>query len=129
MGIHLRELRKTERKEVVSATGKVRHVSQIAGQGVLTDFVIDNLARYFGIRIRRKVNTTVQEMRNEVKSTISHCTSMDDKPQHDLCSKIKDSWCFYQNALANSKAPAIHKEVKVTFQLKPEQFEKVNEVY
>jgi hypothetical protein len=36
-------------------------------------------------------------------ATIHHCTSTDLKPTHTYCPKGKESWCFYQKAIADPK--------------------------
>ena len=43
--------------------------------------------------------------------------------------KTSDSWCFYQKALALRQKPASHKTTKVSFNLEPDQLQRVQDVY
>lgn len=56
-------------------------------------------------------------MRNDILASFLHCSSSDAKPQHELCPKTKDSWCFYQRAMAKGEAVPSHTTMKVNFQL------------
>ncbi|MPC38582.1 hypothetical protein E2C01_032090 [Portunus trituberculatus] len=62
--------------------------------------------------IKRKVNTTEKAMRDQIMFSFYHCSSSDDKHNHELCPKGKDSWCFYQAALAKGEMPPSHSEMK-----------------
>lgn len=49
-------------------------------------------------------------MREAIFASIYHAVSTDEKPQHSYCPKGTSSWCFYQAAKANKKAPGSHKK-------------------
>ncbi|KAK4321309.1 hypothetical protein Pmani_007885 [Petrolisthes manimaculis] len=68
----------------------------------------------------RKVGTTPKEMRDEIMATFYHCTSTDDKPQHSVCAKGSDSWCFYNRAVAPGVQPQSRKKMRVYFRLDSE---------
>lgn len=68
-------------------------------------------------------------MRNDILASFYHCSSTDENPTHQLCPKTKDSWCFFNNAIANEKVPNSHKSMKVHFQLSPEELTQVKDVY
>ena len=48
-------------------------------------------------------------MNNAVFATFHHTISTDEKPDHDLCPKGKESWYFYQKALAAGEVPGSHR--------------------
>lgn len=117
-------------KQTVIKVGKGKSTKTIlGGKNKLTGKVIENLQFYFGLSIKRKVNTTPEEMKNEVMSSFYHCSSTDTDLKHDLCPLSNDSWCFYQKAIANGEKPPSHKTMKVHFTLPDEQLELVKEVY
>jgi hypothetical protein len=70
-------------------------------EGALTNEVIRKLSAYYGKAIR--TGATAIEMQRSIMATIHHCTATDLKPTHDYCKKGKDSWCFYQKAIADPK--------------------------
>lgn len=47
-------------------------------------------------------------MKKAIFATLSHCKSTDEHPQHNICPKEKDSWCFYNRAIANGEKPEPH---------------------
>ncbi|KAK3892697.1 hypothetical protein Pcinc_003489 [Petrolisthes cinctipes] len=57
------------------------------------------------------------QLRKDIYASFLHCSSTDDNPQHHLCPKTPDSYCFYQRAKANNKPVPSHKTMKVSFQL------------
>ena len=48
-------------------------------------------------------------MQNAVLASFDHCSSTDEKPQHDRCPVGARSWCFYQTALATGQEPGPHR--------------------
>lgn len=58
-----------------------------------------------------------------------HCSSSDSNPQHHLCPKSKDSYCFYQKAIANDQPIPSHNTMKISFVLPSELRQKVFEEY
>lgn len=53
-------------------------------------------------------------MKTAIFPTLNHCMSSDAKPQHGKCPEGKDSWCFFQRALANNQRPKSHKYMKTS---------------
>ncbi|GFW43316.1 uncharacterized protein TNCV_2923641 [Trichonephila clavipes] len=52
-------------------------------------------------------------MKTAIYATLFHRISTDQKPQHFKCPTGKDSWCFFQVALARGEVPCPHvKRVK-----------------
>lgn len=72
------------------------------GAGKLTDKVICELTKYYGLAIRRHPDST-EEMRKEIWATFFHKCSTDCKPQHDNCPVGEMSWCKWQAAKALGK--------------------------
>lgn len=48
-------------------------------------------------------------MMQAVQASLLHMNSMDENPRHHLCPIGPDSWCKYQNAIAN-KVPYTHRK-------------------
>lgn len=126
LGTGLRNLLKQTAVEVI---GGKRKRKTMGGKNKLTEHVITRLQHYFGISVRRKTGTTVSEMRDDILASYYHCSSTDTKSNHELCPKTKDSWCFYQEAIANGKEPKSHKDMKIHFELTDDQLALVKGVY
>lgn len=105
LGTALRKLRAQIVTEKETRHGKVRRMSKLGGKGKLTDLVITKLTRYYGIAVRRTINTTVSEMRKEILASFFHCSSTDKTPRHTFCPATTTSWCFYKRAIANNETP------------------------
>ncbi|XP_069961373.1 uncharacterized protein [Cherax quadricarinatus] len=110
-------------------TGKKREEYHLKRKGMLTDFMIHKLAQYFQKNLRDSRGTDVETMRNGILANFFHCSSTDDNPEHHLCPPGSASWCFYQKALADNLPPPSHTTMKVKFQLQPNDFNQVHEVY
>ena len=80
----------------------------ISGKGKLTDVRIKELTNYYGKAIKSHAGT-LQEMEVAVWATFFHTISTNDNPQHDLCPKGSQSWCFYQRAIAEDREPRDHR--------------------
>ncbi|KAK3892469.1 hypothetical protein Pcinc_003702 [Petrolisthes cinctipes] len=94
LGTAVRKIRSRVVTEKTTKTGKVRRIKDMGGKEKLTDSVIQQLQRYFGIAVRRNVGGRVEELRNDIWYTFLHCSSTDVNRQHHLCPNRKDSWCF-----------------------------------
>lgn len=94
MGTRLRNLKKSYGNQKLS-DGKT-----IGGKGRLTAKVMDQLTVYYGNAIRAHASTSVQEMKNAILATFFHKSSTDEKPQHHFCPEGENSWCTYQQAVA-----------------------------
>ena len=92
------------------------------GTGKLTDKLIGELTKYYGLAIRRHP-ASVQEMKKEMWSTLYHKSSTDTKPQHQNCPPGETSWCKWRQAeAAGTLESFIHKpplNEKVLEVLKP----------
>ncbi|GFT45912.1 uncharacterized protein TNCV_2250521 [Trichonephila clavipes] len=70
----------------------------------------------------------VEAMRAAIYTTLFHSISTDQKPQHFKCPTGKDSWCFFQAALARGEVPYPHiKHVKTP--LKEAHLAKIMPIY
>lgn len=91
MGSRLRKLCK-DMKGVKLSDNKI-----IRGKGRLTDDTIDKLQNYYGLAIRRNVNS-VESMTKDIWAIYFHKLSTDEEPQHGLCPDGENSWCGYKKA-------------------------------
>ncbi|GFS95849.1 uncharacterized protein TNCV_2259251 [Trichonephila clavipes] len=67
-------------------------------------------------------------MKAAIYATLFHSISTDQKPQHFKCPTGKDSWCFFQAALARGEVPGPHvKHVKTP--LKETHLAKIMPIY
>ncbi|XP_018366586.1 PREDICTED: uncharacterized protein LOC108763445 [Trachymyrmex cornetzi] len=87
MGTRLRNLKKK--------------VPGLGGKGKLTNKLIDELAIYYGLAIRRN-HESIEKMKNEIWATLFHKISTNEKPQHDKCPAGENSWCSWQKAKATN---------------------------
>jgi len=72
------------------------------GAGKLTDKLINELTKFYGLAIRRH-SDSVEEMRKEIWATFFHKSSSDENPQHQNCPEGAESWCKWQQAAANGE--------------------------
>lgn len=121
LGTRLRKLKAEEVEHKETKTGKKYKKSVLSGKNKLTDFVIDKLTRYYGQSIRRNVNKTIEEMRRDTLAKLYHCSSTDEKPQHELCPVGESSWCFYQRDITKKNKPE-HSKMKIYFRLSDHAF-------
>lgn len=128
LGTALRNLCKSTSTTWVDNNNKKRKTT-LGGRNKLTDATISRLQHYFRVSIVRKVNTTEEEMRNEILSSFYHCSSTDANPQHHLCPKHEKSFCFYQAAIAKGETPGPHTEMQVFFRLPADDLALVKTVY
>ncbi|XP_069191399.1 uncharacterized protein [Procambarus clarkii] len=131
LATQLRNFQKTavEVRETKGNVKKTRRVSLVKGKGKLTDATIGRLASYFTKAIRDNVNTDWKRMRDACLSGLLHTTSTDEKPMHMHCPKGKESWCFFQQDIANETTPRSHKTMKVHFQLPSVHMTEVLKIY
>ncbi|GFX27790.1 uncharacterized protein TNCV_2614501 [Trichonephila clavipes] len=69
----------------------------ISGRGRLTDDEISKLQQYYGLAIRRNMNS-VSDMFKAVWAIYFHKLSTDSVPQHGLCPTSPDTWCGFNKA-------------------------------
>lgn len=84
MGTRLRNIRKKEK---------------LGGKNRLTEAIINKLTVYYGLAIRRNVES-VKEMKKAIVSTLDHYCSTDESPRHENCPSGADSWCEWRRAEA-----------------------------
>ncbi|GFW87918.1 uncharacterized protein TNCV_1360211 [Trichonephila clavipes] len=104
LGTSLRKAVKEWWARGVSLGGKSR--------GSLKEETIKKLSRYYQNAISLKKGD-VEAMKTAIYATLFHSISTDKKPQHFKCPTGKDSWCFFQAALARGEVHGPHvKHVK-----------------
>lgn len=96
MGSRLRTLKKKWGKTKL-ADGK-----SIGGKGRLTNSVINDMQLYYGLAIRRNINS-LEGMRTAIWAQYFHMISTNEHPAHSLCPRTADSWCKYQKAKINGE--------------------------
>lgn len=78
------------------------------GSGHLTEAKCDKLQAFY--RQAFVENTSnIENMRNAIGTSLWHSISTDNESQHRQCPKGKNSWCFYQRALAHNEKVPSHK--------------------
>ncbi|GFS63409.1 uncharacterized protein TNCV_2239551 [Trichonephila clavipes] len=92
----------------------------ISGRGRLTDNEISKLHQYYGLAIRRNMNS-VSDMFKAVWAIYFHKLSTDSVPQHDLCPTSPDTWCGFNKAKllgeAYSHKHSLHEPVFLAIKL------------
>ncbi|GFT17863.1 uncharacterized protein TNCV_4910431 [Trichonephila clavipes] len=99
LGTSLRNAVKEWRARGVSLGGKSR--------GSLKEETIKKLSQYYQNAIHWNKGD-VEAMKTAIYATLFHSISTDQKPQHFKCPTGKDSWCFFQAALARGEVPGPH---------------------
>ncbi|XP_067208105.1 uncharacterized protein [Linepithema humile] len=94
-------------KRMGSRLRNVRKAKKLGGKGKLTEVLIKKLSTYYGLAIRRNVNS-VQDMKKAIMATFYHMISTDENPRHENCPTGSDSWCQWQRATALGNAPESH---------------------
>ncbi|XP_014472349.1 PREDICTED: uncharacterized protein LOC106743225 isoform X2 [Dinoponera quadriceps] len=79
------------------------------GQGKLTDKLIIEMTKCYGLAIRRHPDS-LEEMKKEVWATFYHKCSTDENPQHQNCPAGEGSWCKWRQAEAKSTLDQFHHE-------------------
>ncbi|XP_026471717.1 uncharacterized protein LOC113375996, partial [Ctenocephalides felis] len=97
MGTRLRAVKKDKTNKGIG--GK--------GAGELTDKVIQEITKFYGLAIRRHPDL-LEDMRKEVWATYYHKCSSDQNPQHQFCPEGEDSWCKWRKAEANNELDQFH---------------------
>ncbi|GFX49514.1 uncharacterized protein TNCV_4901561 [Trichonephila clavipes] len=119
LGTSLRKAVKELRARGVSLGGKSR--------GSLKEETIKKLSQCYQNAIHWNKGD-VEAMKTAIYATLFHSISTDHKPQHFKCPTGKDSWCFFQAALARGEVPCPHvKHVKTP--LKETHLAKIMPIY
>lgn len=77
------------------------------GAGKLTDKLINELTKFYGLAIRRHTDSIV-EMKKEIWATFYHKCSTDENPQHQNCPAGEVSWCKWRKAEAVGELHDFH---------------------
>ncbi|GFV18752.1 uncharacterized protein TNCV_4756391 [Trichonephila clavipes] len=119
LGTSLRKAVKEWRARGVSLGGKSR--------GSLKEETIKKLSQYYQNAIHWNKGDA-EAMKTAIYATLFHCISTHQKPQHFKCPTGKDSWCFFQAALARGEVLGPHvKHVKTP--LKETHLAKIMPIY
>jgi hypothetical protein len=138
LGTHLRKLKDESRVE--ARTMRQHNVqfenqhrapvrSTLGGRGKLTDKAITKMQSYYGKAIRDHADKSVGEMAKACMSGLKHVTSNDDRPRHEDCAQGRESWCFYNRAIAEGKEVPSHKDMKLSVKLQAQEYDKVEQIY
>ncbi|XP_029169169.1 uncharacterized protein LOC114939099 [Nylanderia fulva] len=85
-----------------------RKTEKLGGKKRLTESVIKKLTIYYGLAIRRNIDS-VEGMKKAIIATLDHYCSTDKNPQHENCPEGAESWCEWRKAqAANSLASYKH---------------------
>lgn len=82
-------------------------------KGSLTDEKIVRLTNYYRKAIKDNA-PDVNKMKTAIFASLHHCMSSDNKPQHQKCPFGKNSWCFYNKAVALGTKIPEHSKMKTT---------------
>ncbi|GFO19521.1 hypothetical protein PoB_004602600 [Plakobranchus ocellatus] len=96
----------TALRNLVSDCSKKKITLGGRGKGTLTQKAIRKFSIYYSRAIRSA--PTAHEKQRAVLASLFHCYSTDNNPQHQFCPVGKDSFCFYQSALAKKETPGPH---------------------
>ncbi|KYN01374.1 hypothetical protein ALC62_07834 [Cyphomyrmex costatus] len=83
----------------------VRTKEKLGGKNRLTNALITKLAIYYGLAIKRNLNSTC-DMRKAIFTTLDHYCSSDESPRHGNCLAGSDSWCEWRQAEAKNQLPS-----------------------
>lgn len=101
MGTRLRKLKAAMKSKKLS-DGKA-----LGGRRRLTDKFIDKLSSFYGKAIRE--NNDVKSMNDAIWAIFYHYRSTDEEPTHHLCPTGENSWCKYQQSIAQGKEDFEHR--------------------
>lgn len=85
----------------------IKKEKKLGGRGKLTEALVKKLSLYYGLAIRRNINS-VEDMKKAIIATYDHMISTDDDPKHDNCPVGADSWCKWKKAEALGTKPPVH---------------------
>lgn len=93
-------------KRMHSRLQKIKKEKKLGGRNKLTDKIIKNLTKYYGLSIQRNKDS-IENMKNAIMATYFHIFSTKDEPNHGNCPTGPDSWCKWQKAVALNKDPKL----------------------
>lgn len=85
----------------------IKKANKLGGKGKLTDALIKKMSVYYGLAIRRNIDS-VDNMKEAILSSYYHMISTDEVPRHEYCPTGADSWCQWQKANAINVPPEVH---------------------
>lgn len=101
-------------KRMGSRLRNIKTKEKLGGKGKLTAVLIKKLTKYYGLAIRRNIES-VDEMAKAIMATYYHLCSTNEKPRHENCPPGPDSWCKYRVAEVSDinfdHPPALHPDV------------------
>ena len=77
----------------------IKKSAKLNGKGRLTEVLIKKLTIFYGLAIRRHLQS-VNDMKNAIVATLDHYCSTDKKPRHENCPEGADSWCEWRKVQA-----------------------------
>ena len=92
MGTRLREIVKNIVVDTETKAGRKIKRKSLSGKGELTAKMIDKVAVYYGLAIRR-YSDSMENLKNAIWATFFHYSSTDENPQRKKCPSDADSWC------------------------------------
>jgi len=115
-------------KRMGSRLQNIAKIKKLSDKGKLTGKIIDELAIYYGLTIRRHCHS-IEEMKKAIWAMFYHKISTDDEPHHHLCPEGPES-CIWQlqKAIGGDESsfkhgPAMPKEI---FEAMKKTYEELN---
>ncbi|XP_032676769.1 uncharacterized protein LOC116846694 [Odontomachus brunneus] len=99
-------------KRMGSQLRNIKKKEKLSGKNRLTEVLIKKLTIFYGLAIRRNVNS-VTDMRKAIFATLDHYCSSDESPRHDNCPPGADSWCKWRQAEARNELSTYQHEARV----------------
>ena len=100
---------------------KKKIIRGLGGKGKLTETMIDRLQNYYGIAIRSNKGD-LEGMKKSIFAALFHVASSAKNIWHDHCPTGKNSWCKYQQDIAEGTTtyqPGIGLPLRVIAEIKP----------
>ena len=116
-------------KRMGTALQKKAKQGKLGGRrdGALTANACTTLRSYYRYAIINKLNNP-EKIRQATWASFLHCTSTDEKPQHQQCPDGHGSWCFLKKAVASGQQPPPHKQ-NVGTPMSPDVAKPVKPIY
>ncbi|KYQ56969.1 hypothetical protein ALC60_04084 [Trachymyrmex zeteki] len=99
-------------KRMDSQLRNIKKKEKLGGKNRLTEALIKKLTIFYGLAIRRHVNS-VTDIRKAIFATLNHYCSSDESPRHDNCPPGADSWCKWRQAESRNELATYKHEDQV----------------
>ncbi|GFX53403.1 uncharacterized protein TNCV_2946421 [Trichonephila clavipes] len=109
---HVQKRMGTRLRKLKQMSSKLSDGKSIGGKTRLTDRMIDLITTYYGNAIRQN-KTCLSDMRKAVWSVYFHIRSSDEEPLHSFCPVGPNSWCKYQNQVAEGSVETFRHSIKL----------------